>query len=85
MRVFSHLKANPPLVLLAGAVGFGLSAAAFIGTHILKNDPTVVLRRKKDDPYPWIHVTPDQNLKLYSVNRKFEKREGHLSSKVYQD
>ncbi|TPX70378.1 hypothetical protein SpCBS45565_g01803 [Spizellomyces sp. 'palustris'] len=75
MRIGAHLKANPPLVLLVGAVGAGLGAGAFMVTHFLRNDPTVVLTNKKGNPYPWLHVNPDKNLKLYAVNQKFDKLE----------
>ena len=39
--------------------------------HFLRNDPTLVLSRKtkRENPYPWLNVRPDQNLKLYDVNQ----------------
>ncbi|KAI9009573.1 hypothetical protein BC832DRAFT_551816 [Gaertneriomyces semiglobifer] len=75
MRIMQHLKANPPLVLLVAAVGGGLGAAGFMGSHFLMNDPTVVVRFNRKDVFPWLDVRQDQNLKLYAVNQKFEKKD----------
>ncbi|KAI8592189.1 hypothetical protein HDU88_005069 [Geranomyces variabilis] len=75
MKVGSQLRANPPLVLLCMAVGAGLGGGVFMMSHILRNDPTVVLANKKNNPHPWLHVGQDRNLKLYSVKQKFEKSE----------
>jgi hypothetical protein len=63
---------HPYLVMLVGAVSGGLGLAFFLGTHKIRNDPTLLLTNKKENPYPWIHVPQSRNLKLYAVNNKFE-------------
>ncbi len=72
--LFRHAK-HPYLMLLIGAVSGGVGLAFGLGTHILRNDPTLTLTNKKENPYPWIHVPQSRNLKLYAVNNKFENKE----------
>ncbi|KAJ3019471.1 hypothetical protein HKX48_002060 [Thoreauomyces humboldtii] len=76
MQFLTNIRANPPLVFLAAAVSCGLGAGVFMGTHILRSDPTVLVSKntRRNDPYPWLKVGPERNLKLYAVNQKFEQR-----------
>lgn len=68
-NLFRHAR-RPYLTILVAAVGGGIMLGASFLTHILKNDPTLLLRNKKENPYPWINVPQTRNLKLYAVNNK---------------
>jgi hypothetical protein len=57
---------------MAGAVSFGLAGLGFMGYHKIKNDPTLVIMDKVNNPSPYLHVRQNENLKLYAVNQKFE-------------
>ncbi|KAJ3305620.1 hypothetical protein HDV03_001265 [Kappamyces sp. JEL0829] len=47
---------------------------ALLVVRILKTDPTMVLTNKRENPYPWIHVPQNQNLKLFAVANKFDEK-----------
>ena len=47
--LFKHAK-NPYLALLITAVGGGLVLGGGYLAHILRNDPTMLLRNKKENP-----------------------------------
>jgi hypothetical protein len=64
-----HVK-NPLFLTLAASVGFGLSMLAYMGYHKLRNDPTLVILDKKKNPYPYLHVKQNENVKLYAVGFK---------------
>ncbi|KAJ3319849.1 hypothetical protein HDU76_000435, partial [Blyttiomyces sp. JEL0837] len=70
--IIQQFRANPPLTLLALAVTFGVGLGAFTIQNVLRRDPSLVLVNKKANPYPWLHVSQGENLKLYAVNQKFD-------------
>lgn len=76
-----HAK-HPYLAFLVLAVGGGLGLGATYLTSILRNDPTMVIKNKKANPYPWVHVDQSKNLKMYAVNNKFDKGSGVKKSYV---
>lgn len=43
-------------------------------SHKLRHDPTIITH-SKSDPFPYLRVGPNDNLKLYAVNQKFEQNE----------
>ncbi|KAJ3047223.1 hypothetical protein HK097_000113 [Rhizophlyctis rosea] len=75
MGFFTPAYKQPAITLLVGAVGLGIGGGLFMIQHFLRNDPTLLVSRqtKRENPYPWLNVRPDQNLKLYDVNQMFEK------------
>ncbi|KAJ1538785.1 hypothetical protein HK405_013481 [Cladochytrium tenue] len=72
LTIAQQLRANPPLYLLLGAVAFGVGGGLFFIQRNLRNDPTLVLVNKANNPYPWMHVSQGTNIKLYAVNQKFD-------------
>ncbi|KAJ2850350.1 hypothetical protein IWW36_001967 [Coemansia brasiliensis] len=58
----------PIYAITAGAVG----VCAFFGSRALQS-PDVVWN-KKDNPYPWLDVQPNENVKLMDPNGRFEKQ-----------
>ena len=62
------------MIPLAGFVGTTLAGGAWYLGHKLRHDPTIVTH-SKTDPFPYMRVGPNENLKLYSVNQKFEENE----------
>ncbi|KAH6574768.1 hypothetical protein BASA50_007106 [Batrachochytrium salamandrivorans] len=75
MSFFRH-AAKPELAVLVGAVFMGLGGASFMLYRSLATDPTIQLYNKRENPYPWLKVAQDQNIKMYAVNNKFESKEG---------
>ncbi|KAJ3086915.1 hypothetical protein HDU96_004719 [Phlyctochytrium bullatum] len=73
--MFSHLKSTPYLAVLASAVGLTALTGGWFISHQLRNNPNVVVVNKRQNPFPWLQVDQGTNLKLYAVNRKFEKKE----------
>jgi len=71
MGLFTYIK-TPYVATLVVASSAAFVGAAFMGFHYLTNDPTVVLIKKKETPFPYLLLKQDQNIKLYSVNNKFE-------------
>lgn len=70
-----QIRKNPYLLILGSAVSLGLGGLVYIGYHKLRNDPTLILGNRTKNPYPWIHVRQNENLKLYAVNNKFSEYE----------
>eukprot|EP00842_Homolaphlyctis_polyrhiza_P000371 jgi/Hompol1/1334/HPOL_002684-RA len=71
---FRHVRL-PHLSLLAAAVSFGVVGGVALIWRTLASDSTVVLVNKSENPYPWLHVPQNKNLKLHAVNAKFENGE----------
>ncbi|KAJ3326066.1 hypothetical protein HDU76_013039 [Blyttiomyces sp. JEL0837] len=71
--LIGELPRTPFLVLLVSAVGGTLAAGGLLMAHRIRDDPHLVVVNKKDNPYPWLNVDQNTNLKLYAVNRKFDK------------
>ncbi|KAJ3273836.1 hypothetical protein HDV01_003814 [Terramyces sp. JEL0728] len=63
---------KPHNAIIVAAVGTGLFAGFAYLFHIMKNDPTIVWTNKVNNPYPWLNISQNRNLKLYAVNNKFE-------------
>ncbi|KAG8970983.1 hypothetical protein FRB90_010625 [Tulasnella sp. 427] len=61
---------NPALAPLFAAVGFAIVGSGWFAFNILKNDPTVVLK-KEGEQDPWNQVRQDRNTKFYSPNASF--------------
>ena len=55
-------------------VGGGAVAGISLSIRNLAKDPNLVWINRHTHPFPWLSVTQDRNLKLISVNRKFEQR-----------
>ena len=79
--LFKHAK-HPYLAFLVGAVSGGLLLGGSYLVHILRNDPTMLLRNKKENPYPWVDVPQQKNLKLYAVNNKVCRLQYRLTSSL---
>ncbi|KAK6095312.1 hypothetical protein BDV3_006318 [Batrachochytrium dendrobatidis] len=75
MSFFRHVT-NPVIAILVSAVSLGLGGGTFMIFNALTRDPTVALFNKRENPFPWLNVAQDQNIKLYAVNNKFESKEG---------
>ncbi|KAJ2675656.1 hypothetical protein IWW42_001078 [Coemansia sp. RSA 1085] len=58
----------PIYAITAGAVG----VCTFFASRALRS-PDVVWN-KKDNPYPWLDVQPNENVKLMDPNNRFEKQ-----------
>ncbi|KAJ3286805.1 hypothetical protein BCR33DRAFT_789383 [Rhizoclosmatium globosum] len=67
------IRRNPPIYLLFTAVGFGVGLAGYFGWHAIRTDPHLLLVNKKTNPHPWLSVDQGTNIKLYSINQKFDK------------
>ncbi|KAI8898236.1 hypothetical protein BC833DRAFT_648903 [Globomyces pollinis-pini] len=70
-KLLRHVRI-PALGLLVGAVGFGLGIGGFYIGHILANDPTMVYSNREKNPFPYLNVPQNRNLKLFAVRQKFE-------------
>ncbi|KAJ3380198.1 hypothetical protein HDU84_006080 [Entophlyctis sp. JEL0112] len=66
------IRKNPPVMVLGFAIAFGLTGAAITAIHALRNDPTLLLYNKKENPYPWLNVSQGTNIKFHAVNQKFD-------------
>jgi hypothetical protein len=64
---FKTIRNNPFLGILATATAIGLGGGFGMLVRSLVSDPTISLRNRERDPYKWVHVNQDHNLKLYSV------------------
>ncbi|KAI8929386.1 hypothetical protein BC831DRAFT_444236 [Entophlyctis helioformis] len=73
MPLFAYIKSRPNYAILAASVSVGVAYGGFLITRNALNDPFLVVNHKHENPYPWLSVPQDRNLKLYAVNRKFEK------------
>ena len=62
------------LIPLAGFVSTTLAGGTWAVAHKLSHDPTIVTHHQTD-PFPYLKVGPNENLKLYAVNQKFEDNE----------
>ncbi|KAI8607733.1 hypothetical protein BC830DRAFT_1157948 [Chytriomyces sp. MP71] len=75
------IRKNPPIMLLVGAVTFGLGIAGATTWHAMRNDPTLLLVNKKARPHPWLDMDQTKNIKFYAVNNKFDR----IERKGYHD
>jgi hypothetical protein len=66
---------NPFLLILGGAVSLGLGGLAYMGYHKIKNDPSLVIFNKKENPYPYLNVKQNENIKLFAVGFKAKNYE----------
>ncbi|KAJ3237228.1 hypothetical protein HDU81_009850 [Chytriomyces hyalinus] len=73
--MMAAIARNPPVMLLVGAVTFGMGIAGVTGFHAMRNDPTLLLVNKKTNPHPWLNMDQTKNIKFYAVNNKFDKVE----------
>ncbi|KAJ3022882.1 UNVERIFIED_CONTAM: hypothetical protein HDU68_008871 [Siphonaria sp. JEL0065] len=71
--MFKAIGQNPPILVLFAAVGFGVSIAAYTGSHFFRHDPTLLLTDKKANPHRWNQIDQGTQIKLYAVNQKFDK------------
>lgn len=62
------------MIPLAGFVGTTIAGGTWYLSHKMRHDPTIVTH-SKTDPFPYLRVQPNDNLKLYAVNQKFEENE----------
>lgn len=60
------------MIPLFGFVGGTVAGGSWFLSHKLRHDPTIVTHAKTD-PFPYLRVRPNENLKLYAVNQKFEE------------
>ncbi len=73
MTSFRSGLTQPYVVVLLGMVGAGTAYGLFLGARNLTRDPHIVITDRRTNPFPWLSVTQGQNLKLMSVNRKWEE------------
>ncbi|KAL2913822.1 hypothetical protein HK105_206701 [Polyrhizophydium stewartii] len=73
MSLFRH-AAKPYIALLVACVGLGCAGSGFLIARNLRTDPTLVIYKKSENPFPWVNVPQDRNLKLYAVANKFETK-----------
>eukprot|EP00413_Alexandrium_margalefii_P033365 CAMPEP_0204579284 /NCGR_PEP_ID=MMETSP0661-20131031/43404_1 /ASSEMBLY_ACC=CAM_ASM_000606 /TAXON_ID=109239 /ORGANISM="Alexandrium margalefi, Strain AMGDE01CS-322" /LENGTH=82 /DNA_ID=CAMNT_0051588281 /DNA_START=27 /DNA_END=275 /DNA_ORIENTATION=- len=59
------MKQHKPLVPLFACVGFGVVLAGAYVMRLTFHPHTVWSR---SDPYPWLHIKYNENIKLYSVS-----------------
>jgi hypothetical protein len=62
------------LIPLSAFVGSTLVGGSWAISRKLRHDPTIVTHHQSD-PFPYLKVGPNENLKLYAVNQKFEDNE----------
>jgi hypothetical protein len=67
---FKHAITKPYLTILVTAVTAGVAAGGFLAFRVLAVDPTIVLVNKQSNPYPWLNLPQETNLKLYAVSKK---------------
>eukprot|EP00842_Homolaphlyctis_polyrhiza_P000370 jgi/Hompol1/1333/HPOL_002683-RA len=83
-NILRHLRA-PNLAMLVTAVSLTAACGVTLLFRDLRNDPTVVLIKKNENPYPWLHVPQNKNIKLYAVNRKFDQDKEVRKSYILDD
>ncbi|KAI8057897.1 NADH-ubiquinone reductase complex 1 MLRQ subunit [Syncephalis plumigaleata] len=54
-----------------GVLGVAVGGAAWYVTRLARG-PEVVWDRR-NNPYPWLHVSQDTNTKMYAVSHEFAK------------
>jgi NADH dehydrogenase (ubiquinone) 1 alpha subcomplex subunit 4 len=60
------------LIPLIGCVGGTIGGSVWYLGHKIKHDPQLVFQAKAD-PFPYLKVRQDENLKLMAVNQSFEE------------
>ncbi len=70
--IFKTIRKSPRALYHLSAIGLGVTMATTYAAKVLITDPTLVLNEKKSNPYPWIHLPQETNLKLYKVNQRSE-------------
>ena len=60
--------------MICGYTSVGLAMLGYMGYHKVKHDPTLVFDKHKD-PFPYLRVKQNENVKLYAVGLKTEKYE----------
>ncbi|KAJ2491525.1 hypothetical protein IWW37_002197 [Coemansia sp. RSA 2050] len=69
--LMKHWYRSELIPLYATCVG-AVSVCAYFGSRALRN-PEVVWD-KTNNPYPWLHVQQNENIKLMDPNGRFEKQ-----------
>ncbi|TPX65306.1 hypothetical protein SpCBS45565_g05297 [Spizellomyces sp. 'palustris'] len=74
MTVFSALKYKPNLRIVVAVIATTALSGIALAERDLFFNPTLLLRhdRRHEEPYPWNKVKPNENLKLYAVNQRFD-------------
>lgn len=72
--LFRHFSASPSLIPLAGVVGATVGGGIWYLGHKFRKDPEITTQ-SRTDPFPYLRVQPNDRLKLYAVNQKFEDNE----------
>jgi hypothetical protein len=54
-------------------VGGGATAGIALSVRNLRKDPQLAWYNRQENPFPWLHVTQGENLKLVAASRKFDE------------
>ncbi|KAJ9060208.1 hypothetical protein DSO57_1033302 [Entomophthora muscae] len=68
VKTWYRLEVAPLIIIVGGALG----GTGWYFTRLCRNVDAVWDR--KNNPHPWQKVDQNTNLKLYSVNKDFEKK-----------
>ncbi len=78
MGFLQHSYTKPYITVLLVMVSSGALAGLSLSIRNLAKDPNCVWLNRHGNPFPWLHVSQDCNLKLISVNRKWENSESQV-------
>jgi hypothetical protein len=63
------------MVVLATMVASGLAFGIGVTLYKLRTDPHVIWHHRKEHPFPWLDVKPDQNLKMIDTSGRHSEKD----------
>ncbi|KAI8099005.1 NADH-ubiquinone reductase complex 1 MLRQ subunit-domain-containing protein [Halteromyces radiatus] len=72
MNFIRQAKNKPEIFPLVGILGFAVSGAIFMSVHQARA-PDVVWNHK-DNKYPWQEIRDGEQVKLTTINQKYDSR-----------
>ncbi|KAJ3043305.1 hypothetical protein HDV00_005308 [Rhizophlyctis rosea] len=78
--LITALAPHKGLMFTLGVVGSTLASGLALGERNLAKDPYVAQPSREHAYDKWLQIGQDQNLKLYSVNHKFQNNKPPVES-----
>ena len=69
MNALFQKAATPYIIVLLTATSAAVGGGIFTGFHFVTSDPTLVVRNKRENPFPWKNLSQSTNIKLHAVSR----------------
>ena len=68
-KLIQEAVSRPYVILLGLATSAAVGGGLFMGYHFITSDPTLVVRNKRENPFPWKNLSQSTNIKLHAVKK----------------